>query len=334
MKKNSKKLISLLFIFLMSSYCLFGKVTINLKYTDVDGVGFKAPRNSWMQEVAQEATELVGGIIKQNAHINIEIRSNFKINCAVSNPKFWHIESENTNQKAILEAHHKIISENTINDGKIHGQIEFNTNYFSKVYKNFLRRTIIHELTHLLGFIPWKMDHKNYPSYNDYDKLLHDGNNNYFLIGGSKLIINPEFDFSTGLYACGPNIQSLNDGKSVTIYCPKKYECGSSYAHLDPNTHPLSIMNPCGNLQDYPLWNKCELGIMQDLGYKIDWKQYNLMLCKLTSKKNVSMQNQLSSQIDLEKEAKEFQVTDNEEDPGYQMIDNFFDSIVNYFSKK
>src|SRR5262249_32258825 len=143
---------------------------------------------------------------------------NFNINCAVSYPKFWHIEYENGNQKAILEAHYKILSENTVDDGKIQGQIEFNTNSFTKVYKHFLRRTVIHELTHLLGFIPWKMEHKNYPSYNDFDKLLHDGNGNCFLIEkNNKLSINPDFDCSSGLYACGPNIQALNDG-SITIY--------------------------------------------------------------------------------------------------------------------
>lgn len=283
MKINIKTLIHILFILFISPF-LVGKVIIDLKYTDPEGVGFKAPRNQWMKDVAQEAVELIGGIIKQDAHINIEIKSNFNINCAVSKPKFWHIESENANQKAILEAHHKIITENAIDNGKIQGQVEFNTNYFSKVYKHFLRRTIIHELTHLFGFIPWKMEHKNYPSYNDYDKLLHDGNGNYFLIGENKLSINPKFDCTTGLFACGPNIKSTNNGKSVIIYCPKKYECGSSYAHLDPKAHPLSIMNPAGNLQDYPVWNNCELGIMQDLGYRIDWNQYNTIVNKLTSK--------------------------------------------------
>lgn len=276
------KIVSLIFILSLCSYSLFGKVTFSLNFTDAEGIGFKAARNAWMVEIAQEAMDIVGGMIKQEAYINIEIKSNFTIPCAVSKPKYWHIEQEKSNQKAVLEAHHRIIHQNTKDDGKMHGQVEFNTNRFSKNYKHYLRRTVIHELTHLLGFIPWKMENNRYPSYNDFDKLLHDGNGNYFLTGKEKLSINPKFDYGSGLYAYGHNIKVLNEGQSVKIYCPEKYQCGSSFAHLDSKAHPLSIMNPRGNLQDYPLWNKCELGIMQDLGYQIDWNQYNLFVDKLT----------------------------------------------------
>ncbi|PWU05231.1 MAG: hypothetical protein C5B43_03670 [Verrucomicrobia bacterium] len=286
MKKSIKKISLILLALIPCCSSLFGKVTFELKFTDYESVGFKAPRNAWMKEVAQEAMDIIGEIIDQDAHVNIEIKSNFKIPCAVSYPRFWHIESEESNQKAILEAHHRILTGNIQDDGKIHGQIEFNTFCFLEKYRHFLRRTIIHELTHLLGFIPWKIDNKK--EYNDYDKLLHDGDGNYFLIGKNPLRINPKFNCKTGLYACGLHIKALNEGESITIYCPKKYEGGSSYAHLDFKAHPLSIMNPSGSLDDYPIWNKCELGLMQDLGYKINWDHYNQLVDKLTSERTSS----------------------------------------------
>lgn len=276
-----KKATSSIAIILFSSVFLFGKVTFNLHFSDPEGIGFKAPQNTWMIKIAQEAAELIGGIIKQNAHVNIEIKSNFKIKCAMAIPKYWHIEREKTGEKAILEAHHKILLQNKTDDGKMQGHIEFNTNNFQRIHSSFLRRTIIHELTHSLGFIPWKLDHNNYPSYNDYDKLMHDHNGNSFLIGIEKLEINPKFNCYSGLYAKGHYIKKLNDDKSIKIYCPKKYQNGASFAHLDFEAHPLSIMNPSGSLRDYPIWNKWELGIMQELGYKIDWAQYNLTVDKL-----------------------------------------------------
>lgn len=274
-----KKYITIITL-LFSCNFLFGKVTFNLNFSDPEGMGFKAQHNRWMMKVAQEAVEMIGDIIEQDAHVNIEIKSNFQIKCAMAVPMYWRIEQEKTGEKAILEAHHKILKENKIDDGKMHGHIEFNPNGFNRINSTFFRRTIIHELTHSLGFIPWKLDHNHYPSYNDYDKLMHDDNGNSFLIGKGKLEINPKFNCNSGLYAIGHQIKKLNDEKSIKIYCPKKYERGASYAHLDFEAHPSSIMNPRGGPRDYPIWNKWELGIMLDLGYKIDWSKYNSIIAK------------------------------------------------------
>lgn len=71
-----------------------------------------------------------------------------------------------------------------------------------------------------------------------------------------------------------------NKGQCVKLYNPKPYRKGSSFSHLDTETYPRNLLNNVGGVKNYKvynIWNKYEIGIMEDLGYKIDWENY----CKM-----------------------------------------------------
>lgn len=273
------KTISFLIIITASAINLFGEVHFNLKFVDPQGTGFNAPENIWMQEEARKGANLLGKVIAQNAYVNIKINATQATPYAWAPAEHYKIINESNGKRVILNAQYKILNEITTPDSQWDGHIEFNVGQFPKDRKDEFKRTFIHELTHTLGFLNFQNPNSTELSYyNDYDKLFHDANGNPFLInhGGLKnnLTKNPKFNPSTEIYACGESIRKLNNGKCVKIYNPKVYECGSSFAHIDKEAHPRSIMadRKCHN--EYCIWNNYELGIIQDLGYKINWDNY------------------------------------------------------------
>lgn len=263
------------------------KVKFNLKFTDPEGVGFRAYGNEWMIKDAYYAAELLGAIIEQNAHINVEINSNLNISYAQATGKYWYVINEVGGEKSVLKAHYKILNEIEVDDGTMDAKIEFNTSKFYGKYNNLigeprhrLRNTVIHELTHELGFQPWKIENYDFKYYNDYDKLLHDGNGERFLIGRKKLKINSKFDISSGLYICGENIRKMNNGRCIKLHSPAEFKCGSSFSHFDSDECPRCLMQQRVGKNDYFIWSNYELGVMQDLGYKINWDAYSKILKK------------------------------------------------------
>lgn len=272
--------IKLAFIIItISTLGLFGEVHFNLGFVDAQGEGFNAPENAWMREEAKKGANLLGKVIAQNAHVNIMVNATQKTPYAWAPAEYYKTVQESNGRKVILNAQDKILNERRVPDAQWDGHIEFNLERFPKSCKDEFRRTFVHELTHTLGFLNFQNPNaKDLSYYNDYDKLFHDANGNPFLIShnGSKnsLIKNPKFNPSIELYACGDCIRRHNNGKCVKIYNPKIYECGSSFAHIDRDAHPRSIMADRKCPDEYPIWNNYELGIIQELGYKINWDNY------------------------------------------------------------
>lgn len=268
-----------LLILAISTSFLFGEVHFDLGFVDPQGTGFNAPENAWMREEAQKGANLLGKVIAQNAHVNIMVNATKKTPYAWAPAEYYKTVQESYGKKVILNAQDKILNERRIPDSQWDGHIEFNLEQFPISCRDEFRRTFVHELTHTLGFLNFQNPNaKEISYYNDYDKLFHDANGNPFLISqnGSKssLIKNPKFNPSTELYACGDCIRKHNNGKCVKIYNPKIYECGSSFAHIDRDTYPRSIMSDRKCPNEYPIWNNYELGILQELGYKINWDNY------------------------------------------------------------
>lgn len=281
------KKVLLVVLIIAANLSASAKVKFNLNFTDPEGVGFKAHENRWMIRDAYYAAGLLGSIIEQNAHINVEIKSNMSISYAQATGEYWYVVDEVIGKKAILKAHHKIINEIELDDGETDAKIEFNTSKFYGKYNLFLgrprhllRNTIIHELTHELGFISWKIENYDTEYYNDYDKLLHDGNGQRFLVGEYELTINPKFDISSGLYLCGENIRKMNNGRCAKLHSPAEFKCGSSFSHFDSDECPRCLMQHMEGNNDYFIWSNYELGVMQDLGYKINWDMYSKSLKK------------------------------------------------------
>lgn len=271
--------LALLSIITLSTLCSFGEVHFNLQFVDPQGTGFNTPKNEWMKEEAIKGANLLGKVIAQNAQVNIRINATKETPYAWAPAEHYKMINEGQGNKIVLNAQDKILNEKSTPDYQWDGHIEFNLEQFPKDKSDEFKRTFIHELTHTLGFLNFQDPRsKQISKYNDYDKLFHDANGNPFLInnGNSKndLRTNPRFNPSIELYACGECIRKHNNGKCVKIYNPKVYECGSSFAHVDKDAHPRSIMadRKCHN--EYCIWNNYELGIIQDLGYKINWDNY------------------------------------------------------------
>lgn len=273
------KSISLLLIILFSVLSSFAEVKFNLQFTDNDGFGFKEKEHEWMIDEAKEASELIGKLIKQNAIVNVRVNATDKTPYAWAPTDHYYTIDEKYGKKVILKLHHKILNNIATLDSEPDGHVEFNVSKFNNEKPAEFRLTFIHELTHILGFLNCQdPTASQITHYTDFDKLLHDKNGNRFLINtgdsDGHYYINPKFDGSLEMYACGQSLRKQNAGKFIKIYNPPKPEKGSSYTHLDAEFHPRSIMTSHKCKNEYQIWNNCELGILQELGYEINWDNY------------------------------------------------------------
>lgn len=274
------KIISFLFLLIIISVShSFGEVLINLRFTDSDNIGFNDHKNKWMINEAMNVATLVGKLIKQNASINIQINATHETPCAWAPAEYYHTITEKYGKKVTLSAQKKILNNDMTQNNEFNGHIEFNMNKFHEQKRQDFRQIVFHELTHVLGFLNFQQPNSSQISYyNDFDKLLYDKNGNPFLINegdfNGNYFINPRFNCSLEMYACGNFIQKQNGGKCAKIYNPKVIEVGSSFAHLDSVSHPRSIMASRRGKNEYRIWNNFELSIMQELGYEIDWDNY------------------------------------------------------------
>lgn len=282
-----KKYINLIIITLITIISLSAEVRFDLRFLDKPGIGFNAEGNEWMKEAVIDAADCLGKTIKQHAFVTIAVYHDPDNNIfAYDTQLLKKIESKQANviTRAMNEILHNEFSGFNNFNGIWEGEIQFNTNRFSD-FKS-LKSTAIHELTHTLGFISIYPDaqYKSFNFFNEhtnFDHLISDKHGNPLLIENLGWIsnyfkLNPQFDFKSEIFACGPNIKHHNDGKCVKLYNPKTYEKGSSFSHLDTETYPRNLLNHRRN-DGYTIWNKYEIGIMQDLGLEIDWENY----CKI-----------------------------------------------------
>lgn len=258
---------------------LFAEVRFDLRFTDPENTGFKDPKNAWMIKAVQEGADLLGKCIEQNAFVTINVHSqsnNF------ADAESDYIEEIHSSQaKYITVAMDKILKGRSKFNGLWEGTIAFNTEMFRDY--DTLKKTTVHELTHILGFNslsfapfnPKLGKHSIQPYFYDFDLLMVDKNNNP-LVKENDYILNPNFDASLGsdLFACGTNIKKRNDGKCVKLYNPPTFASGASFTHLDIDTYPQNLLNYKNSPSKHPMWNKYEISIMEDLGYKIDFNNY------------------------------------------------------------
>ncbi|PWU05230.1 MAG: hypothetical protein C5B43_03665 [Verrucomicrobia bacterium] len=281
------KTTALFLLFFINLIC-FGEVQFNLHFADEDGTGLKQKGNEWMIKESKKAVKLIGKIIKQNAKLTIKVNATDKTNYAWAPSKHFYTIEEKYGQKIIPKALYKILNNVTTENENldIDGHIEFNISKFNKEKPEEFRMTFIHELTHILGFLNCQIPTASeIYCYTDFDKLLHDKNGNPLLIHkgdpDGHYSLNPKFDSGIDMYACGPFIRQQNNGNFIKIYNPPVIESGSSYTHLDETMHPRSIMTSHKNSDEYHVWNNVELGVLQELGYEIDWENYYAMFNKV-----------------------------------------------------
>lgn len=294
MKIYIKNLITILFLITTS---LSAEVRFDLRFVDEPGIGFNAEGHEWMKKAVTEAADCLGKTIKQHAFVTIEVYADNNPEVYANAPQYLK-EIESDKARYISKAMNKILNNEfptfleklgqlweTGTDllrgrqrfsGLWEGAIVFNTDSFNDF--NTLKRITIHELTHTLGFASLSPDMyynkwSSQPNY--FDQLIVDKDGDLLFTPGSLDKFNPKFDYCCSLFACGPNIKKRNNEQCVKLYNPTTYKSGSSFSHLDDDTYPKNLLNHVGG--KYNIWNKYEIGIMEDLGYEIDWEYY----CKL-----------------------------------------------------
>lgn len=241
---------------------LFGRVKFNLNFTDPENAGLNKPEFAWMKAAMNEAAESLGDTIAQNAQVYIEVISNNNIRFSMACSEF-HTMPDGFRQ--IEYAHERIFEENDENKPQIFdGHIKINPeDYFSA---SEVKDMFIHELTHLLGYRSNQyadLTHSRSQNfqYNRMDTLLQDSK-------GEKLIKenvrNPKFDSSSGVFACGPNILKHNN-QCIEM---ENFRVGALSHPKANNGDIMSYKNI------YHTWNTHELGIMEDLHYKINYDTY------------------------------------------------------------
>lgn len=295
------KLIKIISILSLTITSLSAEVRFDLRFVDDPGKGFHAEGNAWMKKAVTEAADCLGKTIKQDAFVTIEVLAeNTPTMYARAWSPFKKIES--VKAKLITKTMNKILNNESPSlmetfdrlrargsdflagrqqrfEGLWEGEIAFNTDHFSDFHS--LKRSATHELTHSLGFLAYGAhiyaQDSDLPYFIDFDQFITDGNGNKLLISetmGNDLKPNPQFDRSAEIFACGPNIKKHNKGQCVKLYNPQVYASGASFSHLDTDTYPRNLLNHWGDKYKYDIWNKYEIGIMQDLGYEIDWENY------------------------------------------------------------
>lgn len=275
-----------LILILLNTLPSFGEVEFKLIFTDSPGTGLLHKEHEWMRQEAENAVQSIGPLFKQNAVVTLNINATEKTSYAWAPTEHYYIKEEKYGKKIIPKAQYKILNNITTEDGEPDGHIEFNVSKFSREKSEEFRLTFIHELTHVLGFLNSQDPTKSELTYyTDFDKLLHDKNGNPLLTHSKDsegdYYVNPKFNGALELFACGPSIRKQNGGKYIKIYNPTIYEAGSSFTHIDGDFHPRSIMTSHKCCDEYKVWNNCELGILQEIGYEIDWENYNKVFCKL-----------------------------------------------------
>lgn len=267
-------------IFFISSSEVFGEVKFNFHFDPI----FDIPENSWMKQETQEAGELLGSVIKQNAQLNIKVKavSYDDSSYAMAKNNVITFNAEQGLERAYASALLKIV---TI--GEYDANISINFNTINK-NKNLYKTIIIHELTHVLGFSGSvkSLDREGsiIKYFQLYDELISDQNEVPFIIredGVAK--VNPKFDSEGYVYICGKNIRKRNGGLCIRLFNKKHYIdiLGESFVHMDPKKYARNIMIPVTGSKIFSFWNKYEVGIMEDLGYKIDFEEFCNIYAKL-----------------------------------------------------
>lgn len=143
--------------------------------------------------------------------------------------------------------------------------------------------TLIHELTHALGFLnavapggggllDLGSDAAGQPQqWYVWDQFLTDAGMNP-LIDPTTFIFNLDRvnALVTGLYFAGTNAVLANNGKPVEIYAPATWSDGSSASHVNINYSPKAVMYYIGDAgPGGRYYMPAESGIMRDLGYDV-----------------------------------------------------------------
>lgn len=277
---NIKRLILVVGMLLVgAALSLFGEVKFQLHFDDPRGTGFNAHGREWMRQEAQEAVESLGKIIKQNAVIHVKVTQTDQTPIAWAPNNYIY-----NNRYAIQNAHQKIVKAGAMGMGQgLDAHIEFNMRFFDKQQnKAHFKTMVVHELTHILGYsgdLVNTVMYREVNTYTDFDKLIQDGQGQRYLIkrgDGAQYMLNPKFNRNYGVFLCGPNIKKHNNGRCVQLYNPRDVanEEGTAFTHpdLDMKEYQGDIMGR--HPHKYKIWNGRELGVLEDIGYEIDYDVY------------------------------------------------------------
>jgi len=272
----------------------FAEVRFDLRFINGQKNEFNRNENEWMKKAVIEAATDLGRFIKQDAFVTIQVYSD--PSCLYAEAQVRAVAVGSDRNRYTAKVMDRILNNQFIGiqvgiarlwlrfldlyTGELgdspswEGSIRFNTHQFSDFKR--LKQVAMHELTHKLGFISFTIrDSRFDETYSDYDRLIVDKDGNPLLISSNEngdLKANPRFNHRGEIFSCGENSKKRNNGNCVKLYNPPAYVPGGSVIHLDSGAYPKNIMTHNGG--NYIAWNKYEIGILEDLGYEIDWTNY------------------------------------------------------------
>jgi len=221
----------------------FAEVNFKFHYTDTPGTGLNAPANAWAKEAVEKAGKIIGSSLLHNATINIEVVANLKSIKTAHGDSGSLAEFRGHNfMEAIFHGANNptdIYGPLRINlDLRMIGWVEQNSNDFGFS----LVETIIHELTHGLGF-------------------------------GSPpkgAFVNPLAPYisCTGKSNCFFNNFYTSQLPPFTFFAPECRNENDLCSHLDiPNEHTIIDAMSLNLYSHLDHWDKFTASILADIGY-------------------------------------------------------------------
>ena len=278
-------------------------VTFQFNYSDAANVGFNDPAHPEYKASLEAAGRITGSYFAHTATVVMTVKSTNEAGSA----KLADAGSELTSGEAGFfptVVQQKVISNGATDangaadDGTVNvnlaSSFQYDADSPTAVGKIDFRATMIHELTHALGFVSQfeqQPDTSKAAAYSVFDSFLTDAtggpliNKQTFVFdpakvstitgGNNTLMDNPG---PGGEYFSGPTAIARYDNKRVPIFSPNPYQGGSSGSHVDDNTRSTKLLLMAAAVEaattsmgmNMPrTYGAPEEGILKDLGYTL-----------------------------------------------------------------
>ena len=279
-------------------------VTFQFNYKDAAGVGFNDPAHPEYKASLEAAAQITGSYFAHTATVVMTVTSSNDANSstlASAGSSFVFPSEGGGFLQYVVQT--KVITNGATDangaddDGTVDvnfGQsFQYDANSPTAPGKIDFRATMIHELTHALGFSSLisqtpTVGPKYYSTFDSFltdatgapliDKttFAFDQSKTFTLTGGNSTLM--DSPSATGEYFSGPTAIARFDNKRIPIFSPSPYKGGSSGSHVDDNTRATKFYLMASAVEaastsmgmNMPrTYTTAEEGIMKDLGYTL-----------------------------------------------------------------
>ena len=280
-------------------------ITFQFNYKDAANAGFNDPAHPEYKASLEAAARITGGYYAHTATVTMSVTSETNPNSAT----LASAGSTLANPNGVAGFYPTVVQQKVISNGatdangaeddgyvtvNLGSSFQYDADSPTAAGKIDFRATMIHELTHALGFVSQfaqAPDTTKADAYSTFDSFLTDATGAplinpqsyifdpakvYTITGGnSTLMDNPG---PNGEYFSGPTAIVRFDNKRVPIFSPNPYQQGSSGSHVDDNTRATKPLLMAAAVEaattsmgmNMPrTYGAAEEGILRDLGYTL-----------------------------------------------------------------